>query len=204
MFLHRPSITSLLLLVCIAIPAGVRADVPSARDVVERFQANLIEVMKEAENLTIRQRYERLAPSVENSFHVPLMIQIAVGGYWKNATTAERMDLVKAFRRMSVTTLATLFDSYSGEVFKHVGDQPGPQNTLLVRTELIKSDKSTVDIAYVSRQFDDSWRIIDVIIDNGISELAVRRSEYNLVLKEKGVPGLVGLLNRKADELMAE
>jgi ABC-type transporter MlaC component len=72
-----------------------------------------------------------------------------------------------------------------------------------VITELVKPDKSTVDIAYVTKKIKDRWRIIDVIVDNGISELMVRRSEYNLILKKKGVPGLVSLLNRKADELVA-
>ena len=45
--------------------------------------------------------------------------------------------------------------------------------------------------------------ILDVVVEQGISELAVRRSEYRLVLKEKGVEGLIDALNRKADELMA-
>jgi len=204
MFRYCSSIKALLLLVCIVVPAGARAGTPSADAVVEVFQANLIGVMKEAEKLSVRQRFDRLAPSVEKSFHLPLMAQIAVGSYWSAATSTERMDLAKAFRRMSIATLATLFDSYAGELFKQVGTQPGPQSTLLVRTKLVKADKSTVDIAYVSRQFDGDWRIIDVIIDNGISELMVRRSEYHTILKKEGIPGLVALLNGKADELIAE
>ena len=51
---------------------------------------------------------------------------------------------------------------------------------------------------------DEGWRVIDVIVDNGISELKVRRSEYNLILKQSGVPGLITLLHNKADELVAE
>ena len=173
-------------------------------EIVERFQATLLEVMKDAKTLTVRQRYSRLRPSVEKSFHIPLMVQIASGGYWKKATSGERKQLVNAFRRMSISTLATLFDGYSGEVFKLVDEKPGPQNTTLVRTKLIKADKSTIDIAYITRPFKNGWRIIDVILDNGISELMVRRSEYRLVLKNKGILGLIKLLNGKADELVAQ
>ena len=159
--------------------------------------------MKEAQNLSVRERFDRLSSSVENAFHVQLMIQIATGSYWKEATTSERIQLVEAFHRMSVSTLATLFDGYSGEVFKLVKESPGPQKTQIVMTKLWKLDKSTIDIAYVTRRFKEGWRIIDVIVDSGISELKVRQSEYRLVLKNEGVSGLISLLNNKADELIS-
>ena len=110
---------------------------------------------------------------------------------------------MSAFKRMSVSTLATLAGGYAGEEFRFVGERAGPQNTHLVDTELIKEDKSTVDLTYVMRKLDSRWMILDVVVEQGISELAVRRSEYRLVLKEKGVEGLIDALNRKADELMA-
>lgn len=195
---------TLIFLLSFAFASNPASAGPSASEVVERFQAALVQVMKEAEALSVQQRFDRLSPIVDKSFHIPLMIQIATGSYWKEATSPERAQLVKAFRRMSVAVLATLFDGYSGEMFKQVGEKPGPQKTLLVMTKLVKSDKSMVDIVYVSRRFKESWQIIDVVIDNGISELKVRRSEYNLVLKNKGIPGLISLLTKKADELVSQ
>ena len=198
------SFKALILFICLAVLPGPAAAEPGPSDIVVRFQADLLQVMKEADKLSVRQRFERLAPSVDKSFHIPLMIQIVSSGFWKKATPTERTQLVEAFRRMSIATLATLFDGYSGEVFKLEKEIPGPQKTLLVMTKLIKSDKSTVDIAYVLRPFKESWRIIDVILDNGISELKVRQSEYSQILKNKGIPGLISLLNSKADELVSQ
>ncbi len=198
------NINALILIAFLAASLTGEAFASSPSEIVERFQATLLEVMKEAKTLSIQQRYSRLRPSVEKSFHIPLMVQIASGGYWKKAMPDERQQLVNAFLRMSISTLATLFDGYSGEVFKLADEKPGPQNTTLVMTKLIKSDKSTIDIAYITRPFKNGWRIIDVILDNGISELMVRRSEYRLVLKNKGILGLIKLLNGKADELVAQ
>jgi phospholipid transport system substrate-binding protein len=199
---------SIVKAVAVAILVFTATSVPAAADspttMVEKFQANLLQVMKEAEKLSVRQRYELLAPSVETSFHLPLMVQIATGNHWQDATPSQRVQLVSAFRRMSVTTLATLFNSYDGETFHTLSEKPGPQHTQLVLTKLTKADKSTVNIAYVARKFDDGWRMIDVIVDNGISELKVRRSEYSSILKTDGVPGLVALLNQKADELISK
>jgi len=198
------SFKSLILFIYLVVLPGPATAGPGPSDIVVRFQADLLQVMKEAEKLSVRQRFERLAPSVDKSFHIPLMIQIVSGGFWKKATSSERTQLVEAFRRMSIATLATLFDGYSGEVFKLEKKMQGPQKTMLVMTKLIKSDKSTVDIAYVLRPFKESWRVIDVILDNGISELKVRQSEYRLILKKKGIPGLISLLNGKADELISQ
>ena len=195
---------TLILFICLAVLPGSATADSGPSDIVVRFQADLLQVMKEAKKLSVRQRFERLAPSVDKSFHIPLMIQIVSSGFWKEATPTERTQLVEAFRRMSIATLATLFDGYSGEVFKLEKEIPGPQKTLLVMTKLIRSDKSTVDIAYVLRPFKESWRIIDVILDNGISELKVRQSEYSKILKNKGIPGLISLLNAKADELVSQ
>ena len=194
----------LILLAIIFIAPAVNAAEMTSSKVVERFQANLLEVMKEANTLSVQQRYARLRPSVEKSFHLPLMIQIAISNHWKDSTTSERRQLVNAFRRMSISILATLFDGYSGETFKLVEEKPGPQNTTLVVTKRVKSDQSTVEISYVTRQFKNGWRIIDVILDRGISELMVRRSEYRRVLKTGGINALISTLNAKAGQLLAE
>jgi len=186
----------------IASPAG--AQDPTPRSIVGEFQHSLLAVMHDAANLKVRDRYARLLPPIEKAFHIPLMIRIATGSYWQTATQAQRTELVKAFKRMNISTLATLFDGYSGEVFKIVGERPGPQNTLLVDTKLERPKQSPVDIAYVMKMINKRWGIIDVVVDNGITELTVRRSEYHRVLKEKGVDGLIKTLNSKADELIAQ
>ena len=172
--------------------------------VVANFQSHLVEVMKVSETLTVQERFDQLAPAVDAAFHMPLMVQIAVGTHWGKTNAEERQKVIEAFRRMSLSTLATLFDGYSGEVFEHQKNQSGPSGTIIVDTDLIKSDNSRVQIAYVTRQFKSGWRIIDVVVDGGISELKVRRSEYRLVLKTSGMVGLIDLLTNKSSQLIAE
>jgi phospholipid transport system substrate-binding protein len=191
----------LILMSANSVPTQAASPTPS--EVVTQFQALLIDTMKVAENTTVRERYELLQPGVIKSFHLALMTQIATGRFWKQATKSERADVAKAFQRMSISTLATLFDGFDNEHFETKSVKDGPSKTKLVITNLVKSDKSKINITYVTRRFRDGWRIIDVVVDGGISEMKVRQSEYNLVLKKKGIPGLVSLLNNKADELMS-
>jgi len=176
----------------------------SPRDVVGKFQASLLDTMKKADTLGVKGRYKMLLPPIENAFHIPLMIRIVTGTYWNASSPSEQQGIIKAFKRMNISTLATLFDGYSGESFEIDGDRPGPQNTLLIDTKLSRPDKDPVDIAYVMKSINNRWHIIDVIVDNGISELTVRRSEYNRVLKESGMGGLIKTLNGKADQLIEQ
>jgi phospholipid transport system substrate-binding protein len=183
-------------------PLPARAE-DSPKAVVAQFQTALIDVMKEATTLGVRGRFERLNPIVDRAFHVPLMTQIATASAWADAGDAQRREMVQAFRRMNISTLATLFDGYKGETFRIIGEREGPQNTRIVVTEIVKSDNSTNELAYVARQFSSRWYLIDVVVDRGISEISVRRSEYARVLKDQGIDGLIATLNGKADELLS-
>jgi phospholipid transport system substrate-binding protein len=197
-----PKVLAVLFVLVAAIPAGAAEVDP--RVLVERFQGNLLAVMKEAETLGVKGRYDRLVSSIEETFYLPLMIRIASGPYWKGANQTQRSRLISAFRRMSVSRVATLFDGYAGETFEAIGEKPGPQNTLLVKTRIVIPDKSSVNLTYVAKAIKERWRLIDVIVDDGISELSVRRSEYRRVLQKEGVDGLIATLNKKADELIAQ
>ena len=181
-------------------PSISHAETPDI--VVQKFQQNLLAVMKDAKQLSVRQRYQRLEPSVVQAFHLPLMTRISTGAFWKTATKEQRKQLIQAFRRMSISTLATLFKSYSGERFKSLGEQPGPRQLRLVKTEMTRPKKDAVPITYITKKFRNQWYLIDVIVANGISELKVRRSEYRGVLKSEGIQGLIKILNKKADELI--
>ena len=197
-----PKVLAVLFFLVAAVPAGAAEVGP--RVLVERFQGNLLAVMKEAETLGVKGRYDRLVSSIEETFYLPLMIRIASGPYWKGANQTQRSRLISAFRRMSVSRVATLFDAYAGETFEAIGEKPGPQNTLLVKTRIVIPDKPSVNLTYVAKTIKERWRLIDVIVDDGISELSVRRSEYRRVLQIEGVDGLIATLNKKADELIAQ
>ncbi len=185
-----------------ALPAAAQED--PARAVIQRFQENLLAVMKEAKSLGVKGRYERLEPKIEEAFHLPLMIRVATGSFWKKADKEQRSGLVAAFKYMSVSTYANRFDGYSGQVFEIVDQRPGPQKTVLVKTRIVSPGDSPARLTYVMKEYKGQWRIVDILLDNDISELAVRRSEYRRLLKQKGVDGLIATLNDKADGLVAQ
>lgn len=194
----------LILIAIILLPVTSRAEQAGPTALVKHFQEQLLAVMKEGKTLTVRQRYERLLPTIESSFSLPIMIGTATGTYWKQATADEKARLVTAFKRKNISTVATLFDGYSGQEFKIDGEKPAPQNTRLVETRIVSPDGSSVNLDYRVIEISGRWWIIDVVVDKGISEMSVRRSEYSDTLKKQGIGGLIATLDAKADELLAK
>jgi phospholipid transport system substrate-binding protein len=186
------------------LPANAaRAAAPAPTALVEGFHATLVAVMKDSKVLGFKGRYDRLAPAITGTFHLRLMTQITSGPSWRDASESQKQALVTAFSKVSVATYAARFDGFSGQHFETLGTKSGLQETQLVMTKLINPGGDDVALTYVTKKVEGSWRVIDVVLDTGISELAVRKSEYRQILQQGGIAGLTQTLNEKAAELEA-
>ena len=171
---------------------------------VEAFHDQLLAVMKDANGLPVQARFDRLAGTMDTTFDLRRMIQVASTPQWASADETQRTRLFAAFRQLSIATYAAQFDGYSGEKFETVGERSGPQNTVLVETRIIESTGAKVGLTYVLKQSGERWLIADILLDNSVSQLAVRRSEYRRILKDSGIPGLIDTLDGKAAELLTK
>ena len=169
---------------------------------IDQFHATLLALMKSPQENNTRRRYNTLEPELMGKFDLNLMTAIATGNYWYAAQEGERSRLTEAFRKFSTATYASRFSSYSGQSFKTLKVQAGPRKTQLVRTELQRPNASPIALTYVTRFAHSSWWIVDVLVNDGISELAVRRSEFQRVLKTDGIKGLIQLLEEKTKKLL--
>ncbi len=189
--------TAVLVLATLVPAEGAEAP---ASALIERFHETLIGVMKKAETLGFEGRYEKLAPAVEETFNLAFMARFAAGSHWKRLSADQRGKLIEAFSALSIATYAERFDGYSGERFDILNEKQFRRSTRLVKTGLVKSDGETIILNYLVGQRDGNWRVIDVHF-KGVSELAVRRSEYTSVLKRKGFGTLIAVIEKKIANL---
>ena len=170
--------------------------IASASDVVRGFQSDLLSVMKEADELGYQGRYSKLEPSVKKSHDLRTIARIVTGRAWKKLDDAQKQDFVGIFGRLSIATYAHKFDGYSGEAFKFVAETKTSRGDKLVRTVLIESDGNEISIDYLLRHRDGHWLIINIIAD-GVSDLALKRSEYTGVIRREGFDALTAKLKNK-------
>lgn len=182
-----------------AIPVVVFADVApfnSAADVVKGFQSDLIAVMKLAQKLDYQGRYERLAPAVKKSHDLAGIARIVVGRHWSKLTNEQKEKFIETFSQLSIATYANKFASYTSEEFRFVSAQETANGDRYVRTLLLDSKGEEIRFDYLLRRHDDRWTIVNIIVD-GVSDLALKRSEYSGIVRREGYDALIAKLEEK-------
>ncbi len=186
---------------------GSHATGISPDEVIGVFHDVLLNVMKKANLTTPKERYLHLESACDKAFAFDFMIKLASGTSWRKADKHQQIELAKAFRRMTIATYAYRFKNYSGQFFKTIKTLAGMRKTHLVYTQIItpgsKNQNKSVQLTYVTRKFSTGWKIVDILLEGGISELSVRHSEYRTILRTNGARKLAELLNRKADQLIS-
>jgi len=179
------------------------AKLPTApTEVVNELHDNLISVMKEAKTLGYAGRFARLEPVINELFDIPFMAEKSVGRYWKTVDEQNRADLLATFERFTVANYAGRFTGYSGQSFETLSEEPSKYGTVLVYSRLVSENGDTVQLNYRLRPAEgDRWRIIDVLLNGTVSELALRRSEYSSLIQREGFAALMSALNQRIADL---
>jgi phospholipid transport system substrate-binding protein len=189
-----------LLLLLPASAFGASGDPAATR--VDTLYAALLDTMKQAKQLGLKGRYDKLAPVLRKTYDLPLMSRIAVGQHWDSMSAAERESVIAAFARMTAATYASRFDGFSGERFEVLQTADRPNGDKIVMTRIVPSDGKPVQLNYLVRNIGGEWRIIDVYLNGTISELASRRAEFGSILKSGGPNALVSALTKQGDKLL--
>jgi phospholipid transport system substrate-binding protein len=170
----------------------------TAKQVVEKFQSELIAVMKIGKQLGYAGRYDKLYEPISNSHDLTKIARIVVGKEWEKLSEAQQQKLVEVFNRFSVSSYAHNFKDYSGEKFVFDSEEETTRGGVVVHSTLVIPDDKPVKFDYMLKEKGDSWRIINIIA-NGVSDLALKRSEYTSILQREGFDALIAKINEKID-----
>ena len=170
----------------------------SAKQVVESFQAELINVMKNGQKLGFAGRYDKLYDPVSNSHDLNKIARIVIGKEWEKLSEEQQKKLVDVFSRFSVASYAHNFKDYSGESFSFESEEETTRGGMVVHSLLAIPDDKPVKFDYMLKEKGNSWRIINIIA-NGVSDLALKRSEYTTILQREGFDALISNISEKID-----
>ena len=170
----------------------------SAKQVVEKFQVELIAVMKNGKQLGYAGRYEKLYEPISNSHDLTKIARIVVGKEWEKLSEDQQQKLTDIFIRLSVASYAHNFKDYSGESFVFDSEEETARGGVVIHSHLVIPDDKPVKFDYMLKEKGNSWRIINIIA-NGVSDLALKRSEYTTILQREGFDALISKINEKID-----
>ena len=190
------SMTRLLLpvvLLMLSASAGAQSEeaAPAVPDrVVERLETMLIEHMKAGDAMTFEQRYERLRPLLAEILALDRMGRYVFGRDWQSFSDAQRERFTEAFGDLSAATYAGQFTDYNGERFDPVEVNRQGEDRAVVRRRLTTGSGKQVAFDYLMTLDESRWRIVTIITD-GVSDLALKRSQYRRILDERDFDAVI-------------
>lgn len=124
--------------------------------------------------------------------------RLAVGRAWSQATPEQRKQLVGEFRNMLVRTYSNSIEAYQGQTMKVMpsrGKGEG-KDEATVRAQFVRSGGKPLPIEFQMRKESQSWKVYDISVE-GISLVLTYRSEFDAVVKQEGIDGLIKRLQQK-------
>jgi phospholipid transport system substrate-binding protein len=146
------------------------------------------------------QRFDALAPVVDQVFDLETVLQVSVGLRWDTIDATVKPHLLKAFRRFTVATYVANFDKYDGEQFQILPGARDSGTDRIVGTEIV-SGGQRLRLDYVMRDGNGIWRAVDVLLEGSISRVAVQRSDFRKILAGGDADALIASLKRKIADL---
>ena len=180
--------------------AGAAAtDSPGAT--IASLQHALVAASRERSSATVEERYRTLEPTIVETHNLPYIAEFALRRQWGSLTEDQRQRFVAAFRRLSVMTYAARFGKVAPDAFRPIeAGAPDANGRVQVTTAIKRDGQPDVSFEYLLQQDGEDWKIINIVAD-GVSDLALKRAEYQRLFASGGIEGLIAELEQQTDRL---
>ena len=130
-------------------------------------------------------------------FNFTAMTALALGQSWNKATPEQKKRLTEEFRTLLVRTYASALAAYSEQKFDFRPLRAKPTDTdVTVQVRVLQAGAQPVPIDYSMEKTAGGWKVYDVMV-GGVSLVANYRTEFNNVVRQSGIDGLVKDLHAK-------
>ncbi len=155
----------------------------AAEQSVNAFHAALLSALRSGAPFAAR--LALVEPQVQAHFNLATIARLSLGATWRGLNTTEREQFRLALKDLIAATYADRFAEDSGQRFELIGVDPGRRGPV-VRTQLVRSSGAPVRLDYHFRD----GQIYNVVAD-GVSDLSLRRADYNSIVKQQGFTALL-------------
>jgi len=187
------TILALLTLFALA-TGGVSAQQTMAPDaLVRKTTDEIIAQIRKDKDLIANSRklLELVDAKVLPHFNFARMTMLAVGRPWRDASPAQRDELVKQFRTLLVRTYSTALEQYSNQTIDVKPTNMKPEdNEVTVRTQITQPGGPPIPMDYRMEKTPQGWKVFDVTVE-GVSIVTTYRSSFATEVSKGGIDGLI-------------
>lgn len=190
----------LVLIISLALLPGTGTAASGARAAVDELHAAL-EASPHDPPGSCNWRAATLTPVVAAVFDAAAIARLVLRTHWSTADESQHAAFVAALQDNIVLSYARHFGNGAGQRFVIDGEEPQGR-FVRIRAQLPRSGQPAVTFDYLLHEA-DGWRIVNVFAD-GVSDAAVRRSQYDSLVGERGIDGLIRFVESQNKNLLRE
>jgi phospholipid transport system substrate-binding protein len=186
-------------LMALALPARAQQDL-GPEELVRKVTQDVLDAIRSDKQLAAGDKQKALKLAEEKVLpHIDFeeAARLAVGRAWAQATPEQRKKLVEEFRKMLVRTYSNAISAYEGQTMKVLPVRMKPGDTeVTVHNQYIRAGGTPLPVDYQMHKTDQGWKIYDITVE-GVSLVLTYRSEFDAVVKQSGIDGLIKRLEEK-------
>ena len=130
-------------------------------------------------------------------FNFTAMTRLAVATNWDKATPEQKKQLTDEFKTLLVRTYSSALSTYRDQKFDFRPLRAKPTDTdVTVNVRIMQSGSEPVTIDYDMEKRPGGWKVWDVRV-GGISLVANYRTEFDNLIRDSGIEGLIKTLVAK-------
>jgi phospholipid transport system substrate-binding protein len=186
-------------LMALALPARAQQDL-GPEELVRKVTQDVLDAIRSDKQLAAGDKQKALKLAEEKV--LPLIdfeeaARLAVGRAWAQATPEQRKKLVEEFRKMLVRTYSNAISAYEGQTMQVLPVRMKPGDTeVTVHNRYIRAGGKPLPVDYQMHKTDQGWKVYDITVE-GVSLVLTYRSEFDAIVKQEGIDGLIKRLEEK-------
>jgi len=146
-----------------------------------------------------KKRRKALRTTIGAIFDFGEMSKRAMGAHWKEVSPADKNEFADLFETLLENTYANKIESYNNEKViyqkENVEDDYAEVKTKIVT---VKHDEYSMDYRLINKS--GKWVVYDVVIE-GVSMISNYRTQFNKIISNQGVNGLMKKLRAKSGDI---
>ena len=158
-------------------------------DTVRAFEETTINLLKMSNTESTEQRFIYTLNRVKNLFDFKTIAKIILSGHLEGENKELEVEFSKQLRNLTARTMVLNYVNYSKQKYKTVKSKKNEKRAFIF-TEFYISDNKTIPFRFVLKNNEGNWQIINIIA-SGVSELSVKKIEYQSFLETKTLFDLI-------------
>lgn len=133
-------------------------------------------------------------------FDTEYSARLVLGKHWREASAEQRKQFIDAFYQSLLSNYGTALLDFTPDKMKILPYKENPQDkdNATVRSEIKRSNGTTVPVNYSLHKTDQGWKAWDVTIE-GVSYVKSFRTDFGTEIDQKGIDAVIKRLQQQPD-----